>query len=168
MTYNPNSPSNALPLEAWNQALQKYANEQDPQMQTDDPFGYLPLRTAIADYLTRSRGIIAHPERIIIFSRSLQPLNFITRLLLSEGDKVIVENPGFTFAGQTFASQDACLEPVDIDEEGMKTDQIFKVSKQAKVIYLSPSQQNPTGVRLSVSRRDELLKLANGHMNGDS
>ena len=168
MTYNPNSPSSALPLEAWNQALQKYANEQDSQLQTDDPFGYLPLRTAIADYLTRTRGIIAHPERIILFSRSLQPLNFITRLLLSEGDKVIVENPGFTFAGQTFASQGACLEPIDIDEEGIKTDQVLKVSNQAKVIYLSPSHHNPTGVRLSASRRDELLQLDNGHMSGHS
>jgi len=173
MTYNPNSPSNALPVEAWNEALLKYANQTEQtnnfeQSEIAEPFGYMPLRQAIADYLKRTRGINAAPERVILFSRSLQPLNFITRLLLSEGDTAIVENPGFTFAGQTFASQGASLEPIDIDSDGIKIDEVTEASKHAKIIYLSPSHQNPTGVRLSAARRNELLQLANGHMNGHS
>jgi GntR family transcriptional regulator/MocR family aminotransferase len=167
MTYNPSSPSKSLPVEAWTKAMLKHAADPANQI-NDDPFGYKPLRQAIADYLKRTRGICAAPERIILFSRSLQPLNFITRLLLSEGDKAIVENPGFRFAGQTFASQGACLEPIDIDGEGIKLDLVTDASEHAKIIYLSPSHQNPTGVRLSAQRRNELLHLANGHMNGHS
>lgn len=165
MTYNPTSPSSALPVEAWTKVLLRYASL---KQQEDEPFGYMPLRQAIADYLKRTRGICSSAGRIILFSRSLQPLNFVTRLLLSEGDIAIVENPGFTFAGRTFTSQGACLEPIDIDSEGIKTDQVSYASEHAKIIYLSPSHQNPTGVRLSAQRRKELLRLANGHLNGHS
>lgn len=169
MTYNPNCPSNALPVETWNEFLHRYADAPDAKAHyTADPFGYLPLRGAIAAYLKRTRGISACPDRIILFSRSLQPLNFITRLLLSEGDTAIVENPGFTFAGQTFTSQGASLEPIDIDEEGIRLDRVTQASEHAKIIYLSPSHQNPTGVRLSAQRRGELIELSNGHMNGHS
>ena len=50
----------------------------------------------------------------------------------------------------------------------IKIDLVAEASEQAKIIYLSPSHQNPTGVRLSSQRRSELLQLANGHMNGHS
>ncbi len=153
-------PADALPLKAWRQILLKHFRESEPQdMACDvDPFGYRPLREALSVYLERTRALSVSPDQILMFSRSLQPLNLIVRLLLEQGDYVAVENPGFTFARQAFLSQGTRLQPVGVDKHGVIIEEIFALDPCPKLIYISPSHQDPTGVMLSLDRRKRLLE----------
>lgn len=156
-------PTEALPMKSWRQILLKYFREYKPEdLACDvDPFGYLPLREALSIYLERTRALTVSPDQILTFSRSLQPLNLIVRLLIDQGDYIAVENPGFTFARQAFLSQGTRLQPVGVDKQGIIVDELFALDPVPKLVYVSSSHQDPTGVMLSLERRKRLLEWAN-------
>src|ERR1700761_2589186 len=66
-----------------------------PQLLGCDTMGYLPLRSAIAEYLNRSRGTQCNPEQVMIVSGTQEALDLVARLILNPGDRVCVEEPGY-------------------------------------------------------------------------
>ena len=69
-----------------------------------------------------------------------------------------MEEPTFTKASQLFKSLEAKLIPMPVDEEGIRIPR--KSEASPKLIYTTPSNQFPTGVKMSLGRRIELLKWA--------
>src|SRR4029078_5907043 len=63
--------------------------------------GYQPLRRAISEYVGASRGVRCSAEQIIIPSGTQQALDLVCRFLLSTGDHVWMEDPGYSRALQT-------------------------------------------------------------------
>jgi len=122
--------------------------------------GYRPLREMIARNMSRYTAAIA-PENVQIVSGSQQALDFIGRIFISPGDQVVVENPTYLGALQAWNTYGARYLPVRTDENGMVIDEL-EVALRAgpKFIYVLPNFQNPTGVTLSLERRQQLVELA--------
>ncbi|CAI0997845.1 HTH-type transcriptional regulatory protein gabR [Serratia proteamaculans] len=148
----------AFPLKLWTQLTARQLRLRgETLMRYGDPQGYLPLREAIAGYVSQTRGVNCDAQQVLVLTSSQQALQLIATLLLDHGDKVWLEEPGYRGARNAFTSAGAELVPVSVDEAGMRPDEQLPTPR---LIYLTPSHQYPTGVALSLTRRLELLALA--------
>jgi GntR family transcriptional regulator/MocR family aminotransferase len=151
-----------FPLEEWRRA----ASRQLRQMDRDDlwygpPAGLPSLRVAIAEYLGRARGVRCVPEQVIVTTGTQQAIDLISRLLVEDGDPVVVEDPCYPGARRVFQALGARLLDVPVDEHGLCTDSL--PDQPARLIYTTPSHQYPSGATLPVSRRLDLLRWAERH-----
>jgi len=121
--------------------------------------GYLPLRRAIADYVRTSRAVRVEVEQIVLTAGTQHSLDLCAQLLGDVGDTVWMEEPGYWGARCIFEACDLRIEPVAVDTEGMNPDQAPRGSRP-RLIYLTPSNQYPLGVAMSLARRRALLQIA--------
>ena len=126
-------------------------------------FGDEKFRHTISGMLNQNRGMHTSVSDICITRGSQMALFLTAHCILDKGDIVLVENPGFKPAWETFQHAGARLVPVSVDEEGVDIDEIENVLKKGKVkaIYLTPHHQYPTTVTLSLARRLRLIELSN-------
>jgi GntR family transcriptional regulator/MocR family aminotransferase len=151
-----------FPLDLWRRlyvACLKNAGA-DALDYADHGQGYLPLREEIAKYLARTRGIQCSAEEIIVVSGSQQGLDLCARLLLEPGSEVALENPGYIGARRVFEASGARLRPVRVDSEGLVCDEL---GDAARLAYVTPARQFPTGIALSPQRRKALIAWARAH-----
>ena len=145
-----------FPTLAWRKAVTGALLRYRPRLRYDDPSGSTALRSALQSYLWRARGLRCEPDNIVVVNGSQQGLDLSTRLLLDPGDRVVMENPGYNLARQVFLAARAEVVPVDVDQEGMKTEGL----PRARLAYTTPSHQFPLGCVMSAGRRRELLAWA--------
>ena len=125
-----------------------------------DPQGYEPLREEIAAYVSRSRAVSCTAEQVLILNGSQQALDFCARVLCDPGDIAAFEDPGYLGTRRIFEASGLRLHPAPVDEQGIVVDAI---TKRARVVYVTPSHQFPTGVAMSLARRLELIAWARKH-----
>ncbi len=119
------------------------------------------LRKTISNYLNLRRNVKCDYRQVFILSGSLQSLYLIGNLMLNPGDQVFLENPTFPNAHSVFKGLRADVTGVGVDGSGMMTEEIRrKITPQAKLIHLTPSQHYPTGTPMSDERKAEILELA--------
>lgn len=164
-------PMDLLPLKQWRYLLLKHCRTHiNKRMENRyDPLGYLPLRQAIAAYLCRSRNLKCSADMIAVFAGSQQTVNLTARLLINETDTVALENPGFVFARKTMRSIGAKILPIELDQEGIIVSDL-SLHPDCKHVYVTPSHHDPTGIVMSMARRNELLQWAerqNGYIIED-
>lgn len=123
--------------------------------------GFDPLRESLAAFMTEE-GIPCTAENIVITSGAQQGLDLVGRILLDEGDTIVVEEPSFLGALQSFKAYGVEFATVPVDEEGACVDRLPAIieEKHPKCVYLLPTFQNPTGVTMSMSRREEVVEIA--------
>ena len=121
--------------------------------------GFLPLRRAIADYLRTSRAVRVEVEQVVLTAGTQHSLDLCAQLLADVGDTVWMEEPGYWGARCIFESCDLKIEPVGVDAEGMNPGLAARGSRP-RLIYLTPSNQYPMGVAMSLARRRSLLQIA--------
>ncbi len=121
--------------------------------------GYGPLRTAIARYCARSRGVAASPEQVVVVNGTQQALDLIAQLLIRPGDRVLMEEPGYQAARQVFLAAGAAILPTAVDERGLETSRLPE-GADVRLAYVTPSHQFPLGGILPLERRLELLRWA--------
>lgn len=127
--------------------------------------GYAPLRESIADYMA-SRGVQASPENILITAGSQQALDFLGKLLLTEGDTALVTAPTYLGALQAFAAYEPRYDTLHLEQTNRTPSSYSEAARKAatgacvKFAYAVPDFANPTGETLSVSGRTTLLDLA--------
>ncbi|HEX7641272.1 MAG TPA: PLP-dependent aminotransferase family protein [Burkholderiaceae bacterium] len=121
--------------------------------------GYLPLRSAIAEYLQASRSVKVSLEQVMITSGTQQSLDLCAQMLADVGDTAWVEDPCYWAARRVFQSCDLRLHPVAVDGEGIAPGEA-DLATQPKLIYVTPSHQYPTGVVMTLARRRRLLDIA--------
>lgn len=122
--------------------------------------GHPPLRAAIAAYLGRSRGLRCDPARVVVTSGTRQSLDLLARLWLEPGDAVAMEEPGYVAGRRTFRAAGARLAAVPVDGEGLRVDRLGELAAGARLVYVTPSHQYPTGGVLPLARRGALLAWA--------
>ncbi|MBB5330324.1 PLP-dependent aminotransferase family protein [Tunturiibacter gelidoferens] len=122
--------------------------------------GYQPLRRAIAEYVGSSRGVRCSAEQIIVTAGTQQALDLIGRFLLSDGDQVWMEDPGYSRALQTLRAAGARIVAVPVDSEGVIVKAGRRLAPNAKLVYVTPANQFPMSVTMSADRRMELLRWA--------
>lgn len=121
------------------------------------PAGTLALRKAVAQHLNSQRGLGTSEHNVVMVSGSQQALDLIARLFVGENDVVAIEDPQYQGARQAFVAAGGRLSTCEVDAEGM----IIPANLSgARVAYLTPSHQFPTGVVMSARRRFELLRWA--------
>jgi 2-aminoadipate transaminase len=132
-----------------------------PMLQYGITEGYGPFRETALELL-RARGIDCKLEQVIATSGATQGIDTACKALLNEGDAVLVESPTFLGALQIFHSYAAKVVPVEMDGEGvLLEDAEEKMRKyRPKFFYVIPTFQNPTGLTLSLERRQKLVELA--------
>ena len=126
--------------------------------------GYDPLRQWVADGM-KKRGVTVGLENILITSGSQQALDYIGRVFINRGDRIITESPTYLGALQAWNAYGAEYVTVETDDNGIVVDELEKyINTNIKFMYILPNFQNPMGVSLSLERRKQLVELANNHM----
>lgn len=121
-----------------------------------DAQGTLELRTALAEYLRRVRGVVADPGSIVICSGATQGLALIGRALQGQGIREIaLEDPCLPPHRLVLSYAGLRVQGAPVDEQGVT---IHGVS--APVLLCTPAHQCPTGVVLSPKRRAALVQWA--------
>lgn len=121
--------------------------------------GYEPLCKAIAQYLTRARGVVASHEQVVVVNGTQQALDLVARLLIDRGDRVVVEEPSYQAARQVFVAAGARLVPTPVDASGLDVSRLPR-GRSVRLAYVTPSHQFPMGGMLPLARRLDLLKWA--------
>ncbi|HET7771943.1 MAG TPA: PLP-dependent aminotransferase family protein [Chloroflexota bacterium] len=151
----------AFPAQSWGRLMaRRWRRSHRDLMSYQDSAGYLPLREAIAGYLSASRGVRCTPEQVIVVSGSQQALDMSLRVLLDPWDDAWIEDPGYLGARGAMLSAGVHPIPVPVDEQGMNVAAGIAASPQARLAYVSPSHQFPLGVTMSLQRRLALLEWA--------
>ena len=127
--------------------------------------GYLPLREWVAKrYETMGvYGVTA--DDIIITNGSQQVLTMIGACMLDPGDKIIVENPTYLVALQSFHFFDPEVLPVTINPDGIDCDELaatVQANPDVKFAYVIPNFQNPTGLSYSKEVHDRVVEIFKG------
>jgi len=155
-----------FPMREWRRLLLRHcrAGKADLLDYAPNLRGTPALRKAISDYLARSRAVRCTPEQVIIVNGSQQAIDLIAKVLMDRGDPVAIENPGYLGARRAFLAQGAKLLPVPVDENGIVVERLQAKppghAHSAKLIYVTPSHQFPTGAVLPLGRRLELIRWA--------
>lgn len=125
--------------------------------------GYEPLRETVRKWLKRRGNIGTDEDVVIITAGGTQVMDITTRVLTSEGDTVICEEPSFIGSLNCFRSHGCKLAGVPIDADGMNMQALERVIKEnpnAKFIYTIPNFQNPGGTTMSLEKRKRMYELA--------
>jgi GntR family transcriptional regulator/MocR family aminotransferase len=123
-------------------------------------FGLAELRRELAAYLHMSRGIECSPSQIFVTSGYRHTLQLICQALLSTGDRVWVEDPGYPPTRDVLRHLHIAAIPVPVDEEGMSVAEAMRLAPSARAAVVTPAHQSPLCVALSLPRRLALLDWA--------
>ena len=125
--------------------------------------GYPPLREHVAARLSKKFSIGGADDEVIITTGGQQGIDLTAKVLCNRGDAVICEDP--TFIGALNAFRAHGLDTVGVPMRGDSIDPgeleaTVKKTKNAKLIYLIPTFQNPTGRTMPLDVRKECLRIA--------
>lgn len=122
--------------------------------------GFPELRQAIADFLPWD----VNPEQVLITTGSQQALDLIAKIFMDKGSRILVEKPTYLGALQAFTPMEPVAVGVDSDDEGMLVEdfaaKVGTGADKARIAYVLPNFQNPTGRTMSEARRQALVEKA--------
>jgi GntR family transcriptional regulator/MocR family aminotransferase len=154
----PGSPDvTSFPAGAWLRATRR-ALAAAPAAAYDygDPRGRIELRTALAEYLGRARGVAADPGRIVVTTGYVQALALLVR---TSAATVAMEDPGLAFHREVVRRNGGRVVPLPTDAEGARSD-LLGGAVDADAVVVTPAHQYPTGVTLQPRRRLALTAWA--------
>lgn len=157
---------NALPLDAVGSVVERLVSERGSvALQYGSGQGDEVLREQICDVM-RLEGIEAHPDDVVVTVGSQQALDLVTRIFIDPGDVILAEAPSYVGALGTFASYQANVVHVQMDDDGLIPAHLSNAiagaaaaGKRPKFLYTIPNFHNPAGVSLAVERRREILAI---------
>ena len=147
-----------FPFEMWRRILLRRARKSSvSQLDYGPAAGSVALRGAICAHLRRSRAVVCDASEVIVVNGSQQALDLIVRVLLERGDPVAIENPAYHGTRRILLAAGAQLLPVPVDRDGLDP---TRLPAKARMCFVTPSHQFPTGAILSLARRVALLAWA--------
>jgi GntR family transcriptional regulator/MocR family aminotransferase len=126
------------------------------------PEGLSALRSEIAAWLFRNRGLTVSPEDILITAGATHALHLLADLLYGKGKKVLMEDPCHQGMLRTFRFKGCPVAPVPVDAQGIRT-QCLTGGRDVCAVYVTPSHQFPLGGILPAARRAALVRFAADH-----
>src|SRR3954451_19136970 len=151
----------AFPRGPWLAAMRRaLAAAPDADLGYGSWAGAPALRSVLAAYLGRARGVVATAEDIVITAGITQAIALLAGLLRARGARrVLVEEPGFGQHRTILQRAGLELVGVDVDGGGLRTDAL----PAAAAALVTPAHQFPTGAVLAPERRAALLDWASAH-----
>jgi GntR family transcriptional regulator/MocR family aminotransferase len=150
-----------FPLRHWSQLVtRRLRSTTIRQLDYGDAAGFPELRAAIAAHVQAARGTQCSAEQVIVVAGAQRGLQMICTALLDPGDRVWLEEPGYTGARSALVTAGARIIPVRVDEDGLDVVAAMRRASDARLAYVTPSNQFPLGVPMSLVRRFALLKWA--------
>jgi GntR family transcriptional regulator / MocR family aminotransferase len=156
--FTPTTPDVALfPLNQWLASAKRAALEASlTLLDYGDSHGDEGLREALADHLSRTRGVIAEPDQIVIVQGTAQAVDLVLRVLRARGGRrVAVEDPSHTTNHRRIRALGLEVVGRSVDANGMVIEDL-----DAHGVLVTPAHQFPTGSVLSGQRRRQLLDWA--------
>ncbi|MFG2558257.1 PLP-dependent aminotransferase family protein [Streptomyces sp. NPDC048496] len=127
-----------------------------------DPRGRIELRTVLAGYLARARGVYADPERIVICSGFVHGLMLMGKVLRQRRVReVAVESYGLDMHWKLFADAGLRTPCLPLDGLGSRTGELAGM-RGVGAALMTPAHQFPTGVPLHPDRRAAVVDWARG------
>ena len=115
------------------------------------------LREAIAAHLRRSRSVACTAAQVVVVSGSQQALDLVARVLIEPGDHVVIEDPLYQGTREVLHAAGARVEAIAVDRDGLDP---AALPAAARLVFVTPSHQYPTGAILPLARRQALLRWA--------
>ncbi len=148
-----------FPQDTWCRVLGRRARRASArQLDYGPPAGREELRSAVAEYLWRSRGVVCTPGQVVIVNGSQQALDLAARTLIDPGDRVVIEEPHYPGARLALEAAGAEVVPGALDADGLDVRALAGVG--ARLAYVTPAHQFPSGVSMPVQRRLDVLAWA--------
>ena len=145
----------SFPLKLWKRLFAKAVDESLDFGSYHDGQGERELREEIANYLTASRGVRCTPEQVVVCCGFSDSMGLLAKLVRKRYQYFAMEEPGYHVARRVFEEYGYAIEKVPVLKEGLAVNQL---SNHAKVVYITPSHQYPTGVRMPIAKRVKLLE----------
>lgn len=148
-----------IPHHEWREAIRATSSVQEIRrwnvdyVDEDDPF----LIEQIQSKVLPRRGIWARKNEILVTSGSQNAMYIIASLIVGTETRVGIENPCYPDLKNTLSLRTQKLDALTIDQDGLVTESIHQ---DCDLIYTTPSHQYPTGVTMSLQRRETLLVAA--------
>lgn len=160
----PGSPDvSVFPTAAWLRSTRRaLAHAPAAAYDYGDPRGHIALRTALAEYLGRARGVLATPEQIVIISGYVQALALLAGVIADRGPAAIaMEDPGLSFHRDVVRRARAHVVALPVDERGARTELLStRDFSGVRAAVVTPAHQYPTGVTLHPQRRHAVTEWA--------
>ena len=160
----------ALPLDSLASGLaQMVVTDGMTALQYGSAQGTPELRERICEVMVLE-GIRAHPDDVTVTVGSQMALDMVTRIFCDPGDVVLTEAPSYVGALGTFASYQAQVVQVPMDDDGVVPTELDAAlctlraqGRTPKFFYTIPNFHNPAGVTLALPRRTDVLRLCAEH-----
>jgi GntR family transcriptional regulator/MocR family aminotransferase len=149
-----------FPLEVWRRLVSAQLRRSRLEEATYGGDGSPRLRREIARMLGLSRAVVASADDVVVTAGAQQAVDLVARVLVAPRSVVAVEDPGYDAVHRLLETHRAVLRSVPVDDEGIVVDAL---PADARLVYVTPSHQFPTGVAMSMARRTALLRWAAEH-----
>lgn len=148
----------SFPFAMWRRILLRCARKtRVAELDHGHAAGSTALREAICAHVRRSRAVVCDASQIVVVNGSQQALDLIARVLTEPGDHVAFEDPSYQGTWEVLRSVGVHLLPITLDQDGLDPK---RIPDEARIVFVTPSHQFPTGVILPLARRLALLKWA--------
>ncbi|WP_371363993.1 HTH-type transcriptional regulatory protein GabR [Sporomusa rhizae] len=141
----------------WKRYINKAFMDQNRLMRYGDLQGEAELRRQIVGYI-RSRGVNCHHKQVIVGPGVQSLLNMLASILKPCHDGIAFEEPGFKIGRRIWEDRGFRIIPVGLRREGIDTDEL--AGSGARLVYVTPSHQFPTGYIMPIGERIRLLNWA--------
>ena len=153
-----------LPLAGLSPGLFTLAPEEHAALLNDPRYyalGFPALRQAIASYYGKA-GLATRPEQILVTNGSQQGISLCAALYLERGDSVLLEDPAYFGALDAFRATGARIMGVALEADGVAPATLRQriIATSSRLVYLTPTFQNPTGVLMPRVARKEVARIA--------
>ena len=102
------------------------------------------------------RGVVAHPDEVLVTVGGQQALYIAMKLLLAPGETIGVEDPGYPDVINIATIEGFGVERLPVDRQGLT---LSSDSSRCRCLFVTPSHQFPTTVTMPLERKLELLEL---------
>lgn len=140
-------------------------NEKEHSFQYHDVKGPERLREFLADRAQKKMGIAnVTSEDVMLTAGGQQGIELVAKLFLEAGDKMAVEVPCYVGALAAFDVYEPDYYEIPMEDDGVNLDCLedtLKAHPDIKLFYTVPDFHNPTGITMSLEKRQRLVDLAN-------
>jgi DNA-binding transcriptional MocR family regulator len=125
------------------------------------PLGLPALRQAVAEYYGKA-GLATRPDQVLVTNGAQHAIALCAALYLERGDPALVEDPAYFGALDAFRAAGARISALAVGPEGVQPavlrDRI--IATAARLVYLTPTFQNPSGAVMPRTARREVARIA--------